>query len=96
MTRLTFAEQLEAAANLVGDTPRAELQILLRRAALMLRNIEGVSLDPEWDDALNSVAGELGLSRGELIRAVIRDWLIANAYVPVHIIDEESETDGSA
>lgn len=96
MTRVTFAEQLEAAADLVGDTPRAELQILLRRAALMLRNVEGVSLDPEWEDGLNSVAGELGISRSEFIRTVVKDWLIANSYLPGQMIDEESETDGNA
>ncbi len=56
MTRRSFADELNSAADHIGDVNRADLQILLRRAALMLRNVEGVPLDPEWDDALRSVA----------------------------------------
>lgn len=45
-----FASQLEDAADRIGDIPRHELQVLLRRAALRLRNIDrpAVSLDDEY------------------------------------------------
>ncbi len=65
MTRRSFANELEQAADRIGAADRAALQVLLRRAALLLRNVEGVPLDPEWDDALRSVSAEMGLTRSE-------------------------------
>lgn len=53
-----FILQLEDAADRIGDIPRHELQVLLRRAALRLRNIDRPSppdddhwipvIDPKW------------------------------------------------
>ncbi|MER8395159.1 hypothetical protein NKH10_25220 [Mesorhizobium sp. M1340] len=75
---------------------RADLQIILRRAALMLRNVAGVPLEPATEDALNSIAAEMEIGRADLIQIVLREWLETNAYLPVREIDEENETDGSA
>lgn len=36
------------------------------------------------------------LGRSDLIQIVLREWLEANAYLPVRTIDEESEAEGSA
>ncbi|WP_292211922.1 hypothetical protein [Mesorhizobium sp.] len=72
------------------------LEIILRRAALMLRNVSGVPLEPATEDALNSIAAEMNIGRSDLIQIVLREWLETNAYLPVREIDEESETDGSA
>jgi hypothetical protein len=96
MTRLSFAEELESAADRIGDMSRPDLQIILRRAALMLRNVAGVSLEPATEDALNDLAAEMKVGRSDLIQIVLREWLETNAYLPVRTIDEESETDGSA
>ncbi|TPL49253.1 hypothetical protein FJ937_17395 [Mesorhizobium sp. B2-4-4] len=96
MTRASFAEELESAADRIADIPRADLQIILRRAALMLRNVAGVPLEPATDDALNSIAAEMKVSRSDLIQTVLREWLETNSYLPVRQIDEDSETDGSA
>ncbi|TIR27202.1 MAG: ribbon-helix-helix protein, CopG family [Mesorhizobium sp.] len=96
MSRLSISEELENAAGRVADISRADLQIILRRAALMLRNVSGVPLEPATEDALNSIAAEMKISRSELIQIVLREWLETNAYLPVRSIDEESETDGSA
>ncbi|MCA0000982.1 MULTISPECIES: hypothetical protein [unclassified Mesorhizobium] len=96
MTRASFAEELESAADRIADIPRADLQIILRRAALMLRNVAGVPLEPATDDALNSIAAEMKIGRSDLIQIVLREWLETNAYLPVRQIDEDSETDGSA
>lgn len=52
MTRQSFAEELESAADRIADMPRADLQIILRRAALMLRNVSGVPLEPATADTL--------------------------------------------
>lgn len=56
----------------------------------MLRNVAGVPLEPAPEDALNSIAEEIG--RSDLIQIVPREWLETNAYLPVRTIDEESET----
>ncbi|WP_256750521.1 ribbon-helix-helix protein, CopG family [Mesorhizobium sp. Mes31] len=96
MSRLSISAELESAADRIADISRANLQIILRRAALMLRNVAGVPLEPATDDALNSIAAEMGIGRSDLIQIVLREWLEANAYLPVRMIDEESETEGSA
>ncbi|RUU82819.1 hypothetical protein [Mesorhizobium sp. M7A.F.Ca.MR.362.00.0.0] len=96
MTRSTFADELQQASECIADVSRADLQILLRRAALMLRNVAGFPLEPATEDALNSIAAEMNIARSELIQIVLREWLGTNAYLPVRVIDEESETDGSA
>ncbi|TIU97367.1 MAG: hypothetical protein E5W09_14925 [Mesorhizobium sp.] len=96
MTRLSVAEELESAANRIADISRSDLQIILRRAALMLRNVSGVPLEPSTEDALYSIAAEMKIGRSDLIQIVLREWLETNAYLPLRAIDEESETDGSA
>ena len=62
----------------------------------MLRNVAGVSLEPAVEDTLNSIAAEMGIGRSDLIRIVLREWLETNAYLPVPLVDEDSETDGRA
>ena len=96
MTRLSIAEELESAADRVADISRPDLQIILRRAALMLRNLAGVPLDPATEDALNSIAAEMKVGRSDLIQIVLREWLETNAYLPVRQLDEDSETECSA
>ncbi|MFK0692235.1 hypothetical protein ACFX5Q_29200 [Mesorhizobium sp. IMUNJ 23033] len=96
MTRLSVAEDLESAADRIADMSRADLQVILRRAALMLRNVAGVPLEPSIEEALSSLAAEMEIGRSDLIQIVLREWLEAKAYLPVRTIDEESETDSSA
>jgi hypothetical protein len=45
--REQFARQLEEAADKIRDVPKHELQILLRRAAIRLRNVPVVP-EEEW------------------------------------------------
>lgn len=52
MSRLNFAGELESAADQIADISRADLQIVLRRAALMLRNVAGVDLGARTDELL--------------------------------------------
>ena len=96
MTRRTFVNELEKAADQIADISRADLQILLRRAALRLRNMEGLTLDAEADQAIDFLAGELNLPRPEVLRNIVRDWLISGGRLPVDSIDEASDTDGSS
>lgn len=52
-----FIRQLEDAADRIGDIPRHELQILLRRAALLLRNIDqpAADLDHEYQALIDGM-----------------------------------------
>lgn len=97
MSRMTFASELEAAADQIAEISRADLQIMLRRAALMLRNVTGLVLEPNVEEPLSGLAVEMGLSKPELVRIIISDWLVANAYLPVpRALDEESAVEGNA
>ncbi|WP_287253117.1 hypothetical protein [Mesorhizobium sp.] len=67
----------------------ADLQVILRRAALMLRNVSGLPLEPATEDALNSIAAEMKIGRSDLIQIVLREWLETNAYLPVRTLDRQ-------
>ena len=93
MSRQSFVEELEGAADRNAEMSSSHLKVLLRRAALMLRNAgDGVDLEPKIEGILDELAAEMGVSKPELIRTVVTEWLIANAYLPVFTIDEGSST----
>lgn len=91
MTALDFAAELEATAESISDIPRADLAVILRRAALRLRNAPVISLEPDVEGALASIAGYEAVGRIELINNIVRDWLVTNEYLKVG-----SETEGTA
>jgi hypothetical protein len=91
-----IAGQLEYSADRIGDASRADLQVMLRRAALVIRNATQIGLDAETDDALQSIAGELGMTRNDMIRHIVKEWLETNAYLPVRELGEDSEVGGRA
>ncbi|RUV92917.1 MULTISPECIES: hypothetical protein [unclassified Mesorhizobium] len=96
MTRHAIANDLEGAADQIAEMSRADLQVMLRRAALMLRNVTGLVLEPKVEDSLSGVAEEMGVSKADLVRTIVSDWLMANAYLPVpYALDEESSVEGS-
>lgn len=90
------AAQLEDAADRIADVSRPDLQILLRRAALRLRNAAAVFMEDDIEDALRDLAGELGLTRNDAIRFIVREWMEKNTYLPFHSLDEDSDADGTA
>lgn len=96
MTRLAFVRELEGTADRIADASRADLQVMLRRAALVLRNVNSIALDTKLDEPLGDLAAEMGVSKVDLINRVVGEWLVANAYLPVSTLVEESETAGSA
>jgi hypothetical protein len=96
MARRAFASELEQAADNIADANRADLQILLRRAALRVRNTEGVAFDPEIDQAIDLLAGALKLHRSEVVQSIVRDWLVGAGRLHADTLDEESETDGTS
>jgi predicted transcriptional regulator len=72
MTRLSIAQELERTADRIADHPQADLRTILRRAALMLRNVAGISLDTSVQDATNLLAAEMRISQTDLIRIILR------------------------
>ncbi|MDI5927138.1 CopG family transcriptional regulator [Rhizobium leguminosarum] len=90
------ATRLEDAADRIADISRADLQIMLRRAALRLRNAGAVSMEDDVEEALRDLAGELGMTRNDTIRFIVREWMEMNTYFPVHTLDEDGEVDGTA
>ncbi|MCH4546817.1 CopG family transcriptional regulator [Rhizobium changzhiense] len=96
MTMADTATLLEEAADRIADISRADLQIMLRRAALRLRNAGAVSMEDDVEDALRDLAGEFGMTRNDTIRFIVREWMEKNTYLPVHNVDEDSDVDGSA
>lgn len=81
-SRDQFIAGLESAADDIGNVPHHELAIMLRRAALRLRNTDsGIPLDPIADDYLTTTAAEMGMTRSDLARKIINEWLNANTYM---------------
>ncbi|NEK15024.1 CopG family transcriptional regulator [Rhizobium leguminosarum] len=89
------ATLLEDAADRIADISRADLQIMLRRAALGLRNAGAVSMEDDVEEALRDLAGELGMTRNDTIRFIVREWMEKNTYLPAHTLDD-GEVDGTA
>ncbi|TAX39171.1 CopG family transcriptional regulator [Rhizobium leguminosarum] len=96
MTAPDTATLLENAADRIADISRPDLQIMLRRAALRLRNAAGVSMDNDVEEALRDLAGEFGMTRNDMIRFIVREWMEKNTYLPVHMLDENDDVDGTA
>ncbi|MDE1995071.1 MAG: CopG family transcriptional regulator [Rhizobiaceae bacterium] len=91
-----LAAQLEHMAGHVGDIPRADIQVVLRRAALMIRNASPIGLDVDCEDAVRAISGELNMTRNDMIRRIVKEWLETNAYLPVRFLDEDGAVEGSA
>jgi hypothetical protein len=96
MSTTDTAALLEDAAKQIADISRPDRQILLRRAALRLRNASAVSMEDDVEEALRDLAGELGLTRNDTIRFIVREWMEKNTYLPVHSLDEDADVEGSA
>ncbi|MDV4182956.1 CopG family transcriptional regulator [Rhizobium brockwellii] len=87
---------LEDAAEEIRDIARSDLQILLRRAALRFRNSSAVSFEDDVEDTLRDLSGELGMTRSDTIRFIVREWMEKNTYLPVYFLDEDGAVDGNA
>lgn len=96
MPKPDLADVLEDAADRIADISRADLQIMLRRAALRLRNAGAVSMEDDVEEALRDLAGEFGMTRNDTIRFIVREWMEKNTYLPAHHLDEDGEVDGTA
>ncbi|NEH52946.1 CopG family transcriptional regulator [Rhizobium leguminosarum] len=96
MSTTDTAALLEDAADRIGDISRADLQIMLRRAALMLRNSGSIAFEDDMEEALRDLSGEFGKTRNDTIRFIVREWMEKNTYLPVHELDEDGDVDGTA
>ncbi|MDX8525804.1 hypothetical protein RFM68_14905 [Mesorhizobium sp. MSK_1335] len=92
MATANFIEELQLAADRSAEMPSADLKALLRRAALLLRNVGGsdVNLEADVEDALAGVTAERRVSRPQLLQSIVRQWLIVNSYLPLYNMDEEA------
>lgn len=96
MTMPNIATLLEDAADRIADVPRADLQIMLRRAALLLRNSGSIAFDADIEEALRDLSGAFNKTRNDTIRFIVREWMEKNTYLPVHELDEDGDVDGNA
>ncbi|MBB2719112.1 UNVERIFIED_ORG: hypothetical protein GGD48_004371 [Rhizobium etli] len=96
MTKPDTAALLEDAADRIADISRADLQIMLRRAALLLRNSGSIAFDDDIEEVLRDLAGEFGKTRNDTVRYIVREWMEKNTYLPVHELDEDGDVDGTA
>jgi hypothetical protein len=53
-------------------------------------------LEEDVDEALERARKDFGWTRQDAVRAILRDWLIGHQYLRVHILDEDSKTEGTA
>ncbi|TPN28436.1 hypothetical protein FKO01_21805 [Mesorhizobium sp. B2-3-3] len=84
-------------ADHIVDASRADLQVMLRRAALLFRNVGGLSLEPRTEEILTGLAAEVGKAKLDLVETILDDWLVASAYLPVSYgLDKETGTEGNA
>ncbi|ACE90141.1 hypothetical protein AMC90_CH01090 [Rhizobium phaseoli] len=96
MTMPDTAALLEDAADRIADISRADLQIMRRRAALLLRNSGSIAFDDDMEEILRDLAGEFGKTRNDTVRSIVREWMEKNTYLPVHELDEDDDVDGTA
>jgi hypothetical protein len=75
MTRISFADALETASEQVGATLDEEVAALLRRAAIKIRNSNTVVVDADIDFSLSELAMEYRVSKDQLIRKILREWV---------------------
>lgn len=54
------------------------------------------TLGDNVEEAVRSLAEELGYSREQTLRVIVKEWLEQNAYLPVHELDEDGDTEGDA
>lgn len=96
MTKPDTAALLEDAADRIADVSRPDLQIILRRAALLLRNSSSIAFADDVEEAPRDLSGGLGMTRNDTIRFIVREWMEKNTYLPVHELDEDGDMDGTA
>jgi len=73
MTTPDTATLLEDAADRIADFSRADLQIMLRRAALLLRNSGSIAFEDDIEEALRDLSGDFGKTRNDTVRLIVRE-----------------------
>ena len=70
--RERFIRQFESASKRIGIMASDEIAIPFRRAALRLRNADGIVIEPEVSEKFSEVADMTGTGRHELAGLIIR------------------------
>jgi len=94
----TFADELLAASE--DERLPSDIQGLLRRAALRLKAKKHtqnlVALDADVQGLIDQMARTSGADRSTTVNALLSDWLMSHGHVMVELMDENTETKGSA
>jgi hypothetical protein len=61
----------------IDEEPEGGLSHPDIRAALMLRNVGSIPLEPTMEGALEAIAAEMNMGRSDLNRMALREWLEA-------------------
>ena len=78
MAELSLAETLERTSEDICRTSEDALASLLRTAAIRLRNSSVVILDADVDYAIGEIAMENRISKTDLLRKIITEWVETN------------------
>ena len=87
----TLPSLLESAASRADP----ETATLLRRAALHIKIAGSIVFDEDVEDALTIAALSGNMVRDEMIRAIMRDWLVGHGYLD-SVSDDADSAEGSA
>lgn len=89
MATVNFAQELLSAADRTAEMSGSDLKALLRRAALVLRNVGGdSSMEPGIEEALDGAAAEMQVSKAQLLQSIAMQWLIANSRFPLYWMED--------
>ncbi|ARO31724.1 hypothetical protein NXC14_CH03839 [Rhizobium sp. NXC14] len=62
----------------------------------MLRNARSIAFEHDMEEAVRDLSGELGKTRNDTVRLIVRACMEKNTCLPVHELDEDGDVDGSA
>lgn len=96
MPHRDHAEELESAADRIMHISQPDLQIMLRHAAVTLRNANAIEFEPEIENALRSIAADMKVTRNDAVRGIVLEWLESEAYLPARPLKGYGDTEGGA
>jgi hypothetical protein len=79
---VAHAVELEDLADRIWLAGKGEVEAALRRAALRLRNRDEVRFEPDLEARLAAQAKARGISRKDLIGAILVEWLNDEPILP--------------
>ena len=93
-----IADELDYIAGHLAMFTKAEMAVIMRDAAnaIRLRNSDALPLDEETEEGLQKFMAAVRADRNEAVRRIVWDWLVGHGFVEELVLDEDSETKGTA